>query len=55
MAQVVNKLFSFFTWITIQESWRNENVFKCIFLNENVGIKIKIALKFVPMGLIDSE
>ena len=27
-----------------------EDTFKCIFLNENVGILIKISLKFVPMG-----
>ena len=26
------------------------NIFKCIFLNENVKISIKILLKFVPMG-----
>ena len=29
-----------------------DNIFKCIFLNENVWISIKIAFKFVPKGLI---
>ena len=29
------------------------DVFKCIFLNENVWITIKISLKFVPKGLIN--
>ena len=28
-------------------------IFKCIFLNENVGISIKISLKFVPKGPIN--
>ena len=28
-------------------------IFKCIFLNENVGISINISLKFVPTGLIN--
>ena len=27
-----------------------DNIFKCIFLNENVKILIKISLKFVPKG-----
>ena len=31
-----------------------EDIFKCIFLNENVWISIKISLKFVPKGLINS-
>ena len=31
------------------------NIFKCIFLNENVGIVIKISLSFVPRGLIFSK
>ena len=30
-----------------------DNTFKCIFLNENVWISIKISLKFVPVGSID--
>ena len=31
-----------------------ENIFKYIFLNENVKILIKISLKFVPMGSINN-
>ena len=30
------------------------NIFKCIFLNENVWIPIKISLKFVPQGPINN-
>ena len=29
-----------------------DDIFKCIFLNENVLISIKISLKFVPKGQI---
>ena len=31
-----------------------DDIFKCIFLNENDWILIKIALKFVPHGLINN-
>ena len=31
-----------------------DNIFKCIFLNENVSIWIKISLKFVPKGPINN-
>ena len=31
-----------------------DDIFKCIFLNENVWILIKISLKFVPKGLINN-
>ena len=31
-----------------------DNVFKCIFMNENVQIPIKISLKFVPKGPINN-
>ena len=31
-----------------------EDIFKCIFLNENVQISIKISLKFVPKGPINN-
>ena len=31
-----------------------DNIFKCIFLNENVWIPIKISLKFVPKGPINN-
>ena len=30
------------------------NIFKCILLNENVWIPIKISLKFVPKGLLNN-
>ena len=32
-----------------------DDIFCCIFLNENVWILIKISLKFVPKGPIDNE
>ena len=31
-----------------------DGIFKCIFLNENVYISIKISVKFVPMGPINN-
>ena len=31
-----------------------DDIFKCIFLNENVGISIKFSLKFVPRGPINN-
>ena len=31
-----------------------DDIFKRIFLNENVGILIQISLKFVPKGSIDN-
>ena len=31
-----------------------EDIFKCIFMNENVSIAIKISLKFVPKGPISN-
>ena len=30
-----------------------DDIFKCIFLTENVWIPIKISLKFVPKGLMN--
>ena len=32
-----------------------DDIFKCIFLNENVRISIQISLKFVPKGRIDNN
>ena len=32
-----------------------DNIFKCIFLIENVRILIQISLKFVPKGSIDNK
>ena len=31
-----------------------DDIFKCIFLDENVSISIKISLKFVPKGQINN-
>ena len=31
-----------------------DDIFKCIFLNENIKISMNISLKFVPFGLIDN-
>ena len=31
-----------------------DDIFKCIFLNENVSIMIEIPLKFVPMGAFNN-
>ena len=31
-----------------------DDIFKCIFLDENVLISIKISLKFVPNGQINN-
>ena len=31
-----------------------DHIFKCIFLNENDRIMIRISLKFVPMSPIDN-
>ena len=32
-----------------------DDIFKCIFLNENDRIPIQISLKFVPRGPIDNK
>ena len=32
-----------------------DDIFKCIFFNENVRIFIQISLKFVPKGPIDNK
>ena len=32
-----------------------DNIFKCIFLNENGSISIQISLKFVPKGSVDNK
>ena len=31
-----------------------DDIFKCIFLNENVWIPVKISLKYVPEGPINN-
>ena len=48
-------------WISLVNTWRPrqngrhfpDDIFKCIFFNENVWIVIKISLKFVPKGPIN--
>ena len=35
-----------------QNVFENDDLFKCIFLNENVWISIKVSVKFVPKGPI---
>ena len=32
-----------------------DNIFKCIFLNENDRIQIQISLKFIPKSPIDNK
>ena len=32
----------------------SDNIFKCIFLNDSVGISIKVSLNFVPRGPINN-
>ena len=32
-----------------------DDIFRCIFVNKNFCILIKISLKFVPMGPIDND
>ena len=32
-----------------------DNIFKCIFLNENDRIRIQISLKFIPRSPIDNK
>ena len=46
-------------WDNTLRSWQHgrhfaDDTFKCIFLNENVIISIKISLKFVPKGPINN-
>ena len=46
---------SFFNTLRPRQNGRHfaDNVFKCIFLTENVWITIKITLQFVPWGTVD--
>ena len=39
----------------IQDIQDTDNIFSHIFLNENIRIWIKIALKFIPTGPIDNK
>ena len=46
---------SYFNSLRPRQNGRHfaDDIFKCIFLNENVWIPIKISLKFVPKGQIN--
>ena len=43
----------------VMPEWRGRNfpddIFKRIFLNENICVLIQMSLKFVPKGLIDDK
>ena len=41
-------------WPRRNGRYNADDIFKCIFLNENVWIPIEISLKFVPKGPIDN-
>ena len=49
-----------FTWsvntLRPRQNWRHfaDDIFKCIFVDENIKIPIKISLKFVPVGPINN-
>ena len=43
-------------YIEAESKWHfPDDIFKCIFLNENVAILSKISMKFVPKGPIDNN
>ena len=46
----------FFNTLRPRQNGRHfaDDIFKCIFLNENVSIAVKISLKFVPKGPINN-
>ena len=53
---LTDKLWSVFN--TLRPKWNGrhfaDDIFKCIFLNENVWISFKISMKFVPKGPINN-
>ena len=50
------KTYTTFNTLRLRQNGHNfaEEVFKCIFWNENVWISLKISLKFVPRGQINN-
>ena len=47
------------TWINTFRPWQNgphftDDIFKCIFLNENLWVSVNVSLKFVPKGQINN-
>ena len=56
----VSRAFIHLAWFNTLRPRQNgrrfaDDTFKCIFLNENVRISIKISLKFVPKGPINNN
>ena len=51
-----NCRYTYFNRLRPRQNGRHfaDDIFKCIFLNENVWIPIKISLKFVPQGPINN-
>ena len=49
MADILNTL-----WLRQNGRHFADNIFKCIFLNENIWLWIEISLKFVPKGPINN-
>ena len=52
-------IISNFLWVNTLRPRQNcrhfpDNIFKCIFLNENILISITISLKFIPKGAINN-
>ena len=52
--QWVSKTHTSTQWQILMLTHWGRDIFKCIFLNENVWIPIKISLKFVPLGPINN-
>ena len=57
--QIMYNTFAYLLFLnTLRLRWNGHHltndIFKCIFLNENVWIPIKISLKFVPKGPINN-
>ena len=55
----LNHAYTTYRWLNTLRPRQNgrhfpDNIFKWIFLNENIWISINISLKFVPRGLIDN-
>ena len=38
-----------------ETKWFSDDIFKCIYLNTNLRILIKLSLKFIPKGPIDNK
>ena len=51
-----NRAYSFVNTLRLRQNGRHfaDNIFKCIFLNENARISIKISLKLIPKDPINN-